>query len=33
MNIIDAYMRASAQAEALVQSIPDDQFSFSTPCS
>jgi uncharacterized protein (TIGR03086 family) len=33
MNIIDAYMRASAQAEALVQSIPGDQFSFSTPCS
>ena len=33
MNIIDAYSRVSAQAEALVQSIPDDQFNFATPCS
>jgi uncharacterized protein (TIGR03086 family) len=32
MNIIDAYMRVSAQAEVLVQSIPDDQFHFATPC-
>jgi uncharacterized protein (TIGR03086 family) len=32
MNIIDAYVRVSAQAEALVQSIPDDQFNFATPC-
>ena len=32
MNIIDVYMRVSAQAETLVQSIPDDQFNFATPC-
>ncbi|WP_432826697.1 TIGR03086 family metal-binding protein [Dactylosporangium sp. CA-092794] len=33
MDIIDAYMRVSAQAEALVQSIPDDKFNWATPCS
>jgi uncharacterized protein (TIGR03086 family) len=32
MNIIDAYQRVSAQAEKLVQSIPDNQFNFATPC-
>jgi uncharacterized protein (TIGR03086 family) len=33
MDIIEAYIRVSAEAEALVQSIPDDQFNFATPCS
>jgi peptide/nickel transport system substrate-binding protein len=33
MNIVDAYMRVSARAEALVQSIPEDRFNYATPCS
>ncbi|WP_432826703.1 TIGR03086 family metal-binding protein [Dactylosporangium sp. CA-092794] len=32
VDIIDAYMRVSAQAEELVRSIPDDRFGFATPC-
>jgi uncharacterized protein (TIGR03086 family) len=33
MDIIDLYNRVSAQAEALVRSIPDDRLGFATPCS
>ncbi len=32
MDIIDAYLRVSAQTEALVRTIPDEQFTFATPC-
>jgi uncharacterized protein (TIGR03086 family) len=32
VDLIDAYMRVSAQAEALVRSIPDERFNFATPC-
>jgi uncharacterized protein (TIGR03086 family) len=33
MDTIDAYLRVSTQAEALVLSIPDDCFAVATPCS
>jgi uncharacterized protein (TIGR03086 family) len=32
VDIIYAYKRVSAQAEALVRSIPDGRFHFATPC-
>jgi uncharacterized protein (TIGR03086 family) len=32
VDIIDAYARVSAQAQALAQSIPDEGFAYATPC-